>query len=99
MAIIGRTVVTSDQAPLPLGACSLGMTVTAGKMLYIAGQVGVDVSGSLVGQGDAAAQTRQALENIGYVLTSTGGDFGNVVEFTTYVVGRESLPGYLQGRS
>ena len=65
MAMIGRTVVTSDQAPEPLGAYSLGMIVTPGKLIYIAGQVGVDVRGSLVGQGDAAAQTRRALENIG----------------------------------
>ena len=99
MEMIGRTVVTSDQAPQPLGAYSLGMTVTPGKLLYIAGQVGVDVSGSLVGQGDPAAQTRQALENIGYVPASACGDFGNVVKFIAYVVGRESLPGYLQGRS
>jgi len=68
-------------------------------LLYVAGQVGVDPSGSLVGKGDAAAQTRQALENIGHVLTAAGADFGDVVEFTTYVVGRESVPGYLEGRS
>ncbi len=99
MAGTDRTVVTSSQAPQPLGAYSLGMTVSPGKLLYVAGQVGVDSGGSLVGKGDAAAQTRQVLENIGHVLAGAGGGFSDVVEFTTYVVGRESVPGYLQGRS
>ena len=77
----------------------MGMSVTPGMIIYVAGQVGVDSSGNLVGKGDAAAQTRQALANIGHVLAGAGADFGNVVEFTTYVVGRPSVQGYLDGRS
>ena len=72
---IGRTIVTSNQAPQPLGTYSLGITVTPRKLLYVAGQVGVDASGRLVVKGDAAAQARQALVNIGHVLAGAGGDF------------------------
>ncbi len=99
MAGSDRTVITSSQAPQPLGAYSVGMSVSPGKLVYVAGQVGVDSSGALVGKGDAATQTRQVFENIGHVLASAGADFSNVVEFTTYVVGRPSVQGYLQGRS
>ena len=99
MAGTDRTVITSSQAPQPLGAYSLGMSVSPGKLVYIAGQVSVDSSGNLVGKGDAAAQTRQVLRNIGHVLAGAGADFSDVVEFTTYVVGRPSVQGYLQGRS
>ena len=99
MAGLDRTVVTSSQAPQPLGAYSLGMSVRPGKLVYVAGQVGVDSNGNLVGKGDAAIQTCQVLENIGHVLAGAGADFSNVVEFTTYVVGRPSIQGYLQGRS
>ncbi len=99
MADLQRTVITSDQAPLPLGAYSVGMIVNGGRLLYVAGQVGVNVEGNLVGQGDAAAQTRQALQNIGHVLAAAGAGFSNVVEFTTYVVGRESVQGFIDGRN
>ena len=99
MAGLDRTVVTSSQAPQPLGAYSLGMSVRPEKLVYVAGQVGVDSNGNLVGKGDAAIQTRQVLENIGHVLAGAGADFSNVVEFTTYVVGRPSIQGYIQGRS
>ena len=99
MAELQRTAVTSDQAPQPLGAYSVGMTVNAGRLVYVAGQVGVDTAGELVGPGDAAAQTRQVLQNIGHVLEAAGAGFSNVVEFTTYVVGRGSVAGFIEGRN
>ena len=99
MADLQRAAISSDQAPPPLGAYSVGMTVNAGRLLYVAGQVGVNVAGNLVGPGDAAAQTRQVLQNIGHVLAAAGAGFSNVVEFTTYVVGRESVQGFIDGRN
>ena len=99
MADLQRAAISSDQAPPPLGAYSVGMTVNAGRLLYVAGQVGVNVEGNLVGPGDAAAQTRQVLQNIGHVLAAAGAGFSNVVEFTTYVVGRESVQGFIDGRN
>ena len=57
----------------------------------------MDSNGNSVGKGAATAQTRQALKNIGIVLAGAGADFSNVVEFTTYVVVRSSVPGYLDG--
>ena len=86
-------------APRPLGAYSHAVKVTAGSMLYVAGQVGVDANGNLVGPGDVAAQTRQVLHNIGCVLTGAGASFANVVEFTTYLVGRESIQPFIDART
>ena len=99
MAELQRAAVTSDKAPQPLGAYSVGMSVNAGRLVYVAGQVGVDTSGTLVGPGDASAQTQQVLENIGHILEAAGAGFSNVVEFTTYVVGRSSVQGFIDGRN
>ena len=99
MAELQRTVISSDKAPRPLGAYSVGMSVNAGRLLYVAGQLSVDRDGNLVGAGNAAAQTCQALENIGHILEAAGANFSNVVEFTTYVVGRSSVQGFIDGRS
>ena len=99
MADIQRTVVTSDQAPRPIGAYSAGMSVNAGRLVYVAGQVALDADGNLVGAGDAAAQTRQVLANIGHVLAGAGASFSNVVELTTYVVGRDSVQQFIAGRT
>ena len=99
MAPLDRTVVTSSKAPQPLGAYSVGMKVSPSQLVYVAGQVSVDASGTLVGPGDAAAQTMQALRNVGHVLEAAGAGFSNIVEFTTYVVGRPSVQGFIQGRN
>lgn len=51
-----------------MGTYAVVMSVSPGKLVYVAGQVGVDSDRNLVGKGDAAAQTRQALQNIGLVV-------------------------------
>jgi enamine deaminase RidA (YjgF/YER057c/UK114 family) len=99
MATLQRTIVQTTQAPQPIGAYSQAVRVKAGELVYIAGQVAVDVSGNLVGQGDAQAQTHQVFENLGRILTSLGASFSNVIEFTTYVVGRESVQHFIAART
>ena len=99
MTDLQRSVITSDQAPRPLGAYSVGMSVNAGRLVYVAGQVALDSEGNLVGPGDAAAQTKQVLANIGHILAAAGAGFSNVVELTTYVVGRESVQQFIAGRT
>ena len=99
MATLQRTIVQTPQAPQPIGAYSQAVRVKAGELVYIAGQVAVDVSGHLVGSGDAQAQTRQVFENLGRILASLGASFSNVIEFTTYVVGRESVQSFIAART
>jgi len=54
--------------------------------VHLAGQVAWDAQGSLVGAGDLAAQTRQALNNLKAVLESVGASAADVIRLRTYVV-------------
>ena len=99
MQILQRTVLNPATAPKPLGAYSHGIKVTAGSLLYVAGQVGVDSNGELVGRGDVAAQTRQVFQNIGHILDAAGATFSNLVELTTYLVGRNAIQGFIEART
>jgi enamine deaminase RidA (YjgF/YER057c/UK114 family) len=56
------------------------------RMVFLAGQVGVDADGSLVGEGDLAAQTAQALRNVRAGLEAAGATFDDVAKVTLYVV-------------
>ena len=94
-----RQVVNTQNAPQPLGAYSQAIRVKDGELVFIAGQVGVDNDGNLAGDGSLAAQTRQVYENLGNILASVGAGFSNVVEFTTYVVGRESVRPFMEARA
>lgn len=57
--------------------------VKVGNTLYIAGQVGADASGKVVGAG-MAQQLEQVLMNLQTALKSQGADFANVVRITIY---------------
>ena len=94
-----RAVVNTAGAPQPLGAYSQGMRAQGGELLYVAGQVGLDAAGNLAGDGSVAAQTRQTFANIGAILAAAGASFGNVVEFTTYLVGRETVQPFMAARA
>ncbi len=58
----------------------------AHRTVYIAGQLGLDREGKLVGApGDFKAQARQAFENIKAALDSVGGSFGHIVKINMYL--------------
>jgi enamine deaminase RidA (YjgF/YER057c/UK114 family) len=60
--------------------------VTGGRTLELAGQVAWDGAGELVGPGDLASQTRQALANLRIVLAEVGATPADIVRLRTYVV-------------
>jgi enamine deaminase RidA (YjgF/YER057c/UK114 family) len=66
--------------------------VTAGRPVYIAGQVALDPTGALVGPGDIGAQTRQVFDNLQAALQAVGAGFEQVVKLTYYLVDANQLP-------
>ena len=66
--------------------------VTAGRPIYIAGQVALDRTGELVGPGDIRAQARQVFDNLRAALQSVGASFEQVVKLTYYLVDASQLP-------
>lgn len=58
--------------------------VRSGDLLYVAGTAATDASGKLV-DGDAEAQTRTTLENIGTILKAGGLDYKDVVSVNVYL--------------
>jgi enamine deaminase RidA (YjgF/YER057c/UK114 family) len=64
---------------------SHGVIVEAGRTLYVAGQTSRDRQGNIVCKGDAAGQTRQALENMKKVIEGAGGRMENVAKTTVFI--------------
>jgi enamine deaminase RidA (YjgF/YER057c/UK114 family) len=56
------------------------------RTVYTAGQVAIDERGTLVGAGDLALQTAQAMRNVGLALAAAGAGYADIVKITTYVV-------------
>ncbi|MBM3944611.1 MAG: RidA family protein [SAR202 cluster bacterium] len=94
-----RNVVKPNKAPKPAGMYSQGVRAGGKELLFIAGQVALNANGDLVGAGDVRAQTKQVFDNIGSVLADAGASYDNIVELTSFVVGRESVAGFLEART
>jgi len=62
-------------------------TSSGSKTIYTSGQVAVDEHGNIVGAGDLAEQTRQAMRNLSVALAAAGASFADVVKTTTFIVG------------
>jgi len=91
-------IVNPDTLGKPLGQYSQMTRVKASEFLFIAGQVGIDRDGKLIGDGDFDAQCRQTFANIEAALKSAGAGWGNVVEFTTYLVHSQDIPKFMAFR-
>ncbi|MEY4758849.1 MAG: hypothetical protein RLZZ268_347 [Cyanobacteriota bacterium] len=76
--------VITAQAPAPVGPYN--QAVKAGGVLYCSGQIALDpVSGSMVGDGDVEAETRQVLSNLKAVLEAGGSSPQLVLRTTVFL--------------
>jgi enamine deaminase RidA (YjgF/YER057c/UK114 family) len=89
-------IVNPDALGKPLGQYSQLTRVKASEFVFIAGQVGVDKNGKVVGDFDA--QCTQTFANIEAALKSCGAGWGNIVEFTTYMVHSQDIPKFMAYR-
>ena len=64
---------------------SHAVSVTASRMVFLAGQVGMDRDGRVV-SGGVVAQFEQALANLLTALAAAGGHPGDLVSLTIYIV-------------
>jgi enamine deaminase RidA (YjgF/YER057c/UK114 family) len=58
---------------------------TGSRIVCLSGQVALDERGSVVGEGDLAAQAEQAYTNVFHALRGAGASFDNVARLTVYV--------------
>ena len=82
---MSKQVIRTDKAPAPVGPYNQAIS-SSGQMLFIAGQVPLDPkSGSIVGDGDIQAQTKQVMGNIEAILTEAGASWDNVVKTSVFL--------------
>jgi enamine deaminase RidA (YjgF/YER057c/UK114 family) len=63
--------------------------------IYVGGQNSVDADGSLIGEGDVAAQSARALQNAKTALAAAGATLGDVLQWTVlFVEGADLAAGY-----
>jgi len=89
-------ILNPDALGKPLGQYSQITRVKASEYIFIAGQVGVDRDGKVADDFDA--QCVQTFANIETALKSVGASWGNIVQFTTYLVHSQDIPKFMKYR-
>ncbi|MEM7293083.1 MAG: RidA family protein [Pseudomonadota bacterium] len=77
--------VNPDGVWQPFGAFSMAVVQGDGKVVHLKGQVSLDESGKVVGEGDMALQVETTLKNIQTVLMSFGGRMEDVYSLIHHV--------------
>jgi enamine deaminase RidA (YjgF/YER057c/UK114 family) len=89
----------------PPGACpAQGLyshigRVTDGPLLFVAGQLSVAADGSVAAKQDFAGQFAQIFKNLEDVLDGIGGNFNDVIKFTTYLVHSQDVEKFMELRA
>ena len=73
-------------------------TVTGGTIVFVAGQVALDKSGSIVGANDFRAQVQQVFENLKAAIEAAGGTFDDVIKLNGYFLDLSRLPEFREVR-
>src|SRR5262245_36809788 len=77
--------------PLPGQTPPYNLAVTAGGVIYVAGQLPTDDKGNLV-QGDFAAQAKQVFDNLRSILQQAGSSLDNAVTATVMLQNAADFP-------
>jgi len=73
--------------------------VTAGRIIFIAGQTALDRDGNVVGKNDFAAQAQQVFENLTIALRASGCTAANLTKLTVFLTDMDNLAPYREARN
>ena len=77
---------------------SAGVSVPAGRLVFISGIVAMDESGEVIAPGDMEAQTRHVFDRMGELLLEAGAGFQDIVKITTFVTDMSKYAGFSKVR-
>jgi 2-iminobutanoate/2-iminopropanoate deaminase len=78
-----KKIITTDQAPAPIGPYSQAVGVNG--FLFLSGQIPINPTTGELEQSSVKEETRQVMRNINAVLLEAGYDFSHIVKITIFL--------------
>jgi len=92
---VDKTIINPASLTKPAGYAH-GVRTAGGRLVFLAGQTGMDANGDLVSPGDLAAQFAQALSNLKTVIEEAGGQATDIVKLTIFVTDKAAYSANLK---
>jgi enamine deaminase RidA (YjgF/YER057c/UK114 family) len=73
--------------------------VSAGRIIFIAGQTALDRDGGVMGKDDFAVQAEQVFRNLGIALQAAGCTAAHLVKLTVFLTDMDNLKRYREARN
>lgn len=73
--------------------------VSAGRVIFIAGQTALDRDGNVVGKNDFATQAEQVFRNLAIALQASACTAANLVKLTVFLTDMNNLAPYREARN
>ena len=98
MAMPSVTRINPPELGTPPGYSQV-VDVSAGRIIFIAGQTALDAGGRVVGKDDFAAQAEQVFRNLGIALQAAGCSAAHLVKLTVFLTDMANLAPYREARN
>jgi 2-iminobutanoate/2-iminopropanoate deaminase len=85
-------VISTAEAPAPVGPYVQGISVDGARLVFVSGQLPIDRRSGEMIEPDVVAQTRLSLDNALAIVEASGGDRSHVVKVTMFVSNLEHGP-------
>ncbi len=86
----GKKLIHTEKAPRAIGPYSQAVQIDT--LVFTAGQIGLEPATMEIVPGGIEAQTRQALNNLSYVLEAAGSGLNYVVKTTVFLQSMNDFP-------
>jgi len=81
-----KVVIRTDRAPGPFQGAPYNQAIRVGDLVFVAGQLGIDLAtAELAGKG-VAEQTEQIMKNLAAILEAAGSDLDRLVKTTVFLM-------------
>lgn len=84
-----KTILNPETLAPPRGYAN-GILTQGGRVLFLAGQTGMDATGKIANPFDLIDQFRKTLENMQTILREAGGSMTDIVKLTIYVTDKRA---------
>lgn len=85
-----KSIITTDQAPKPIGAYS--QAVKVGSTVYLSGQIPLRPETMELVTGDMRAQITQVIDNLRAVAEAAGGSLASIVKLNIFLTDLDHFP-------